>query len=458
METIANIDFKKIELQTIILAVLYLFVGAAILLANRMTYAVAYFAALPIFLLICFPRYALNLFIISLFFQFPLSSRFPLFPADLAAGALILSALANVLLKRDASLAAPSIIKNYILITLMLALTGIFAIQPDLSLTPIFKSIILLLLFLSIYRVSRYALFSAAGFFFWISVINGFLNLFLFFRSGGAMRSFGFTINTLDDLLMIALPLGISLFLWAKRYSVMYLLGSGFVLGGLLVTQSRTSIAFGLLATLVVMVLSIRKARGEQLSYAGRRAKRIIIYGLLGAVFMMILYPSMLQPITGRFGEISSNQPVVSFELRKSLYHAALVAFQQHPVLGIGPGNFRYIETAFPLLKFDPFFMYVSGLSAHSPILHYLAETGLVGALMLIALYWRNLRQARRSFTFSRIPENHPFAIYLLSMALLLFTSIFLEGGWTWGITSYAATFLIAVSTRLYDDTRRIHL
>ncbi len=38
------------------------------------------------------------------------------------------------------------------------------------------------------------------------------------------------------------------------------------------------------------------------------------------------------------------------------------------------------------------------------------------------------------------------------------FVSIFLEGGWTWGITSYAATFLIAMSTRLYDDTRRIHI
>lgn len=119
----------------------------------------------------------------------------------------------------------------------------------------------------------------------------------------------------------------------------------------------------------------------------------------------------------------------ISFRGRLSENIVGILMTLDHPVIGVGYGNFqnnyqRYSRT----LGLDP---RREGRSAHNLFLEFSAELGFLGLLWLVALQWvtfSGLFQARRGFEAVGMPGHAGITTaVIISIAGLLFTSIFLH-------------------------------
>ena len=124
------------------------------------------------------------------------------------------------------------------------------------------------------------------------------------------------------------------------------------------------------------------------------------------------------------------------------------MAFLDHPVLGVGPGVFRELHFYYDELRLNILNFYIKGLSAHNILLHYLAETGIVGAFALMALFVNLTRIGHRLWGKSATLYEHKFSliVYALSLTFLL-TTVF-EAGWLWGQTGLIFAFFAAIISR----------
>lgn len=136
--------------------------------------------------------------------------------------------------------------------------------------------------------------------------------------------------------------------------------------------------------------------------YAVRRSVR----GLAGAAIGLCgLLPLLPAAVTARLGTIwSSNGTDPDSAVRLDLWASALRMFDAHPVLGVGYLHFAEHLPAYFLSSgdYDSFLVQFSMLDhAHNTFLTTLAETGAVGALLVLALgatgwhrAWRAMRAA----------------------------------------------------------------
>jgi O-antigen ligase len=198
------------------------------------------------------------------------------------------------------------------------------------------------------------------------------------------------------------------------------------VVGAVVVTYSRG----GALALATVALLALL-ARREHLRQAAA--------GLLAVALLWSVLPTdftrRLATIEQVLGRDDVLRPDSSFQKRRLLTHAAWLMFLDHPLAGVGAGNYttRFDETAerVGFLTRD----YEEPGEAHYPHSLYLetaAETGLLGALLfggaLLAAAVA-LRRAQRAF---RERGDRPAAglavAFLIALLGYLVSSLFLHG------------------------------
>ncbi|HEY7267383.1 MAG TPA: O-antigen ligase family protein [Solirubrobacterales bacterium] len=124
--------------------------------------------------------------------------------------------------------------------------------------------------------------------------------------------------------------------------------------------------------------------------------------GILGVVAGLIFMPSGLQARIGLSNPSSSDPEAAkvtkgsedAIKGRKSENLAALQMFGDHPIFGVGPGNYsRHYLSYSEQIGLDP---RLSPREAHSLYLGTLAETGIIGGCALAAVLWLALRGAWR--------------------------------------------------------------
>ena len=198
------------------------------------------------------------------------------------------------------------------------------------------------------------------------------------------------TILTYSAIMATAYLSTAILFLWTRdrRLQVLWILLSLAHLEGLVMNGSRAGFAGVSLGLLVLFVVA-----------AGRR-KPLLLF----LTPMLLTLPFLVQStLAQRFLELGQELTAEGEESsqRRVLWHAAERMFQQNPVLGVGPGNFRaeldrMTEAGelegYPLV--DP-----KHLQAHSSPLHVAAILGLSGLipasgwfLTLALRLWRRRR------------------------------------------------------------------
>ncbi|RME27886.1 MAG: O-antigen ligase family protein [Candidatus Zixiibacteriota bacterium] len=416
-------------------------------------------------LIVTTPRWALGLFIGSLFVVKLLLPTGPVLIVDVAGMLIVTAAVIDLLLHDSGSMHWPPLTAAFGLLLIALVITGTVAAEPIRALRPLLRLTYLFVVFASVYHLSTLVgINRLLRWFFWFAVANAIVAIVPFVLSGGTVRSFGLAVKYLDELMMLALPVGLSLYLWAnKGKSFRYGAGTLLIFLALLATQSRAPILLAIFAVATVTFIAYRRPEGysrrtctantcEPATVSQRQVRRRIYLLLAGLVFgivgVAVFHADLFSSMAGRFVRLFTTHPGGTVALRLRLWGLAWQAFIDYPLFGIGPGTFRYLQEIYPTVHISSLHQYTRGLSAHNLTLHYLAETGIIGAGALLILFVGQFRLALKSWRAARRRSSPAVATGMLAVSLLLLLSTLLEAGWMWGHLSLVAGFWLGLIAR----------
>ncbi len=403
------------------------------------------------------PRLAVYQFLFCLFIDLPLIESPAIYLIDISAGLLVLSAIFDILLNPGERGTKMPLTLNYIVILAALCLAAFFSVEPGSAIFPIARVLFLMAVFLSLVRLSSVVTFAESlKVFLSLMAIHAVFAAVPSIASGGRIRSFGLAGTAFDDLAMLLAPCGLSLYLWSNgRTRKWYLIGTLVIIAGLIGTQSRFTILIcGVLCVFVVIASMIhaRRLRRQSLHppQVGARSGLLLLW--LAALFVVaiIFVPSILERALARFDAAATTTPGGTILLRMTLWKAAIKVFLDHPLTGIGPGVFRYVDQYYGSLWFGPTYPFVRGLSAHNLFLHYLAETGIIGVLAMLSLFFNQFRHAYGIWRHCLDPEKSSYHTALAVVSFGIFVTAFMEGAWMWSATGFAASYFIAMIAREY--------
>ena len=438
-------------ISKVIISIIFLFIlgGVALLISGKPSYAVVCLGIPIIVAFISHPRAAIYLYIFSMFiFIYPTSSS-QLLLIDIVAIVLLVSFGVDFLLKGRISLKIPSIVKYGLILLTALVIASIFATHPEYSYSPLIRVALQLAIIIAIYNlIFGKDVLILLKLYFWLMVFHSICNFCSFIVLGGEYRVFGFPGVYYDDLAMLAFPIGLAYYIWSEKRSdsLLYGLATVLIIFGLLATHSRGPMLTIVWAGFVMLVYSRRKAKVGGIDYVRSRIRKLFL-GITPILIILIGFTGIFRFALERFqslGDIHSG----TIWYRFSLWKASLTSFMSNPFSGIGPGNFRYIESILPSLRFNEGMIYVHGLSAHNMFLHYLAESGLIGAAALIAYYLKNFTTSKNIEKFNSQSFPLPASIAILGVGMTLFFSIFYMDGWGWGQNAFAAPFFFAITAK----------
>lgn len=379
----------------------------------------------------------IHLLIAATFLFLPWDIGIIVLPADMAAILLVAAFMVDVLVRgptrHSNSLARPFFLYAAVVL-LSVALEGFTA----LSVRYLLRQILLLATFLAVAHYGRQLNIRHVLIVFAASAIaNSCYSVAQILTAGTSVRAFGLAGRGFGDHAMLGFLISVIFYLWKSdiRSRVFWGISSLLMVAAVAATQTRASALTAIWGLVCVVVLSL---------WAGRRQRnRAPVKGLLAAAILgimilpiLVIYTPLFEGIVARFAR-TGFQATGTILLRLSLWKAALAAFWNNPIFGIGAGNFAQIWNWVPTVRFDPIFYLVSGLSTHVVILSALTETGLAGVAALLYFFARAGKTAFRSFAATARPDDLPVTLSLLIITLVIIGSSFYAGSWFWGNNSY---------------------
>jgi O-antigen ligase len=325
--------------------------------------------------------------------------------------------------------------------------SSLLSINPKRSLLDSTGFLYLFLLLLFFYNLlSKKNLIGSLKFFLVISnvvIVVGILGLLLYYFFGLET----FAIEVVDYVPGLRLIRTCSTF-FTSNYMVVYLgfavaVGMTFLHGGEKGWFRMLSIA---LIVMTSLVLISQPYRGEFIiwgviffglgRFKQRPAIRLIrpVVLMLAVIFFVLFVVQGLinispirvssDSLTKRFGVSISTEPT-SYSC---LHRTAFRIFKDYPVIGVGPGLYNtYMQQEKFGFDFVTFSFHIGGGDPHSTYLGYLAETGVLGAVLIIAFFivmlWRLNILAHNEDTFFRLLGRNALCYF----ALLLIYAFFID-------------------------------
>ncbi|MCI0395965.1 MAG: O-antigen ligase family protein [Chloroflexi bacterium] len=228
--------------------------------------------------------------------------------------------------------------------------------------------------------------------------------------------------NRFAQILLMLVPLGLFRF-WGERSLLLRLLAllvTAVIGVGVILTFSR-GVAVGFLLLLVIIAF-MRLIKPYQ-----------IIAVLLVAFLLLALLPqygtrlASLQSLLALFSDEDSLEDG-SIEGRTTEMLAAALVFADHPLIGVGPGMFKYYSTEYGN-RINPGIL-EGTREAHSLYLGVAADNGFLGlvsflAIVTVTLF--NLLRARRQLARSRPELANLAGTFALAIVAYLTTGLFLH-------------------------------
>lgn len=411
-------------------------------------------------LIITQPRLALYQYVFVLFIEFELVPSIPLYLMDISAALVILAALLDILLGNHVPRHMPRLSFNYLYIIIALSVCGILGFWPALAIRHVLSTGVLFATFLALYHlISKVSISELVNWFFVLAVLHSVYVLVPFIVSGGQERSYGLAFAIFGHQTQIALPVGLALYLGAARKRApYYLVGTVIILSGLIATQSRAPIAFGLVSSLFVLIVAHSRVKsisalGTSAENLRRRIQAVVGIGIVLVGLVFVLKSSIFSRVLTRFDELLSMKPQGTLLWRIELWKKALTAFLHHPIFGVGPGGYKHLHEIFTSLHFAPTFPTLRRMTAHNLFLYYLAETGLLGTVGLIALVINQFHLARVGWL--RVQDGlQSSTLALYGWAFLFTLSTMIDAAWMYGQLSFLAIFFAALVSRQFSIVR----
>jgi len=449
-------DRRSISNRILFVAALLYSLPVAALLLWKPYLGIAFAAAPLVAFVVIHGPLAISILLIATFTFFPVGGIITFLPADFAAFGLIAAYLIDLAVagpgKERNPLARPFVIYLIVsFISIALELFTPLSVRYFLRLGLLFSTLMATAHFGRRVRPEKFLIVFVLA-----AVANSCYSLYSFFSSQGTIRAFGLAGKGYGDHAMMAFLICAVFYLWSDDLRKRFLWGAAslITLTALAATQTRASVitaGWGLGAAVIGTYFMSRRLR----LFHPRKNLMAAFVATLLSLPLLALYTPAFEGVLHRFGRMGF-QASETILLRFSLWRAALEAFLQNPVFGIGSGNFAQVWLWVPQVKFDPVFILVSGLGTHAIILGALAETGVVGCLAMANLFYRAVKTAGRRFLTVSDPDDAPEALCLLVLALVIAGSSIYAGAWFWGNNGFHMAVFLGLVASFHTRPGRI--
>jgi O-antigen ligase len=204
---------------------------------------------------------------------------------------------------------------------------------------------------------------------------------FLLYRRDYMFRPIALTESPTTWGIFLLLPVFIALSQLAIRPTIWHTLSALFFLTALVTSGTRSAWVGALVAAIWLVVVRWRSAR---------RWARITLTVSMPLIILLVLVGPVRESILERITMRSE-----SLDARRSIYGAGLAIIAQHPLTGVGVGNFaRYVADHPGIVSVGtvPYVVPEEGFQSHNTLLGIWAETGVFGFaafLWLLTAGWQ---------------------------------------------------------------------
>ena len=369
-----------------LVALIVLSPALLIVTGPRPIVAALYFAVLGTMLLITNPRICFYVWMAAggLFYPAHLGGML-INPADFAVLILLVAVVLDYLLRVRTEVHRTSFDAPFLLLIGAALMSIVLAHDRSLTITPTLRVIVIYLAYRVSFKMAQeIGVRRIVQVYLLIVAVLAAINCVMLVIEGGQHRVFGLAWLPMETFCMTALPMAAASLIWSNRPGERLLYGTCCLVIGtaILGTQSRAPMVAVLIALPVLMWLVMRKAQREQRK-ASRRSIIWLAVPLAGlAMVVLMLSETAFRGSFDRIGELINSmvRPEGTVSLRVVLWTAAIKAYLVNPITGIGMGNFKVVSQILPDIRLVPVWYYIGGMSPHNVVLHWLAETGPLGA------------------------------------------------------------------------------
>ncbi|MBI5869085.1 MAG: O-antigen ligase family protein [candidate division Zixibacteria bacterium] len=390
---------------------------------------------LPIALAIMFvsfiwPRAGLQILVISWFFPYALSESMGLFPAD-----LVLFCTAGGYTAKSLALGRWPVRKTplnlWILLWVAALLTSaLFALDLPMALKNWLRHVQLFLLFYTIVGlVEKADIRNTVGTFLGLCLTFSPWNIFEFVRAGGAIRAFGPAHVLFSGFLALAGTFATAAFLFADsaRERTLWAFALCVLVGGQMANESRGAMIQMVSGMLFATGMAYRWSRMHKFETIRRRIASLLVVGAIAAIVVLLVAAPLVTNVLVRYSSQEGN-PHATAQMRLFLWSSALRMFVQHPFFGVGLAQQDVLGEILPFMKYNPLYLHVRGLGFHNSMIGYLAETGIVGSVLLFMLLVAALRVGRGLLPRMRDPHQAMWLVGIWSIVFVIVTRYLYEG------------------------------
>lgn len=277
-----------------------------------------------------------------------------------------------------------------------------------------------------------------------------FANIFL----TGNFRARGITGSAFSDIIVCSLLVVLFKYLFFERNSTIYSVFTFVIFLTLIFDQSRFAWAGFAISFLYGVILSYKFQRTDFMKRRIFSVLSSIIFGI-SVLFVSGLYRIILM----RFGDVSfsilqpnaQNEIVAnSLDSRVLVWITALNTFLNNPWTGVGYFMFYSVSEHYNIL---PDFLYrsvVLGLDAHSTLLNFLCETGLIGFVSILILFITMFVLSFKAIKISKNPTELSRSLTINILVFFIETTSIYSGAYTFGYNGYFLYFIFAIVVANY--------
>lgn len=413
--------------------------------------------------LLLFSRIAFFIFLVtvSLYTSFGISHLFALHPFDIMMALVFLGMVLDFLLRGHTEIRPALFDWLFIILITATFISALFAYNRDYSIVPLFRTTVIYFAFRAAFKFGfEVGVRKIIVFYLYLVFFHSLINITLLFITAGQIRIFGLPGLDYESFAMTALPMAAAFMIWAKsgweqfRYGIISL-----TIGlSILATQSRAPLLAVIITIPVLIIFAGIKAHREKTKQPLRTMKKVFLPVFILGILFIIFSGTLFAGALGRyehFIESFTTKPQGTIALRLLLWKTAIRAFLDHPFTGIGIGNFRLIYQLYPEIKTNPLWYQVKGMSAHNMILHYLAETGLIGSLALLAFAIKGIKISYHNFKKKLSSQQNQISAALFIAMFVYSLTILYMPIWMWGQDSYIMALIFGLNAVWFYKTRR---
>jgi O-antigen ligase len=270
----------------------------------------------------------------------------------------------------------------------------------------------------------------------------------------GAIRSRGITGSAFSDIIVCSLLVTLFKYFFLEGYRTVHII-IGIILLLILVADLSRFAWVGFALSTVYGILLISKF--DKSGFLKRRIKIVIASFMVG--LMLILGSGLYNVIAERFSDVSfsilqadEGKDAIgnSLDTRGLIWITALNAFINNPYTGVGYFMFHSVSDKYNILPEVIFLEFVDGLDAHSTLMNFLCETGLIGLSAILFFYIVVYMITFKSIRISKNREQISRSLILNILVFFIITTSVYSGAFTFGYNGYFLYFMMALAVGNY--------